>query len=113
MTIREDALRLIDDPDFCPFSTYHDAGSCWELIDELRQIAREHREALRKCRDNISEYSCGCFDESGNPLLTCDRCQAVAAADAVLVSEGEGICERLENQSTRVYVRLDQSGGLP
>jgi hypothetical protein len=84
MTIHEDALRLIDDPELDMGSDYHDAGSCWELIDELRLIAREHREALRKCRDNIAEYSCDCFDECGNSRGQCDRCRAVAAATKLL-----------------------------
>ncbi|HEV3144537.1 MAG TPA: hypothetical protein VGZ47_11680 [Gemmataceae bacterium] len=51
-TVQDDLEFLVNNPDKTMMSSYHDAGSCWQLIDaaveEIRRLRRQLDELSQK-----------------------------------------------------------------
>jgi hypothetical protein len=55
-SVRTDLDFLVKNPDKTLMSTYHDAGSCWSLIDVAVKEIRKLRKKLDKGRPKSSRH---------------------------------------------------------
>ncbi len=68
MPIYDDIQWLLDNPEGSMGSTYHDAGSCWELINALVNRLRDAEGAVAAETQRCAALLCVCCSQ-GNPRI--------------------------------------------